>query len=171
MRLQMKKENIGGRSMNERNEIKKELRIQFESFDRYTCDHLIENHINKSRTVLRERIRTNKKIKVASSFYGDMQEIFQCIKNDLLSDDCLEQLADYFLDQEWLDPYYLYFEIPEKISGIAFLSSPNHDWAKGSVRCSEYVIIIKKSKNFLYDAKWAITSIYPFPSGMFFEHA
>lgn len=156
--------------MNERNVVKKELRTYFEEFDMYTCEHLIRNHINKSKTELRERIQKSKKIKIASSFYGDIQEVFQCIKNDLLSEDCLEQLADYFLDQKWMDPYYLYFEIPKEITGISFLASEDHDWSKGSIRCSEYVVIIKKSKNYLYNDIWAITSIYPFPSGIFFEH-
>ena len=155
--------------MNEIQEIKEELRIYFEHFDQNTCDHLIDNHINKSRTQMRERIRQNKKIKIASSFYGEREIIMNFIKEDLLSEDCLDQLADYFIDQSWMDPYYLYFDIPEDIKAISFLSAPEHDWEKGAVECSEYVVIIKKDKNFIYNDRWGIASIYPFPSGLFFE--
>lgn len=124
--------------MNERYEIQRELKKFFEKITLDNCGHLLQNHINKTEEQLKNRLKNNQKLEIVSSFYGSKAAIMQHIKDDLLSEDCLEQLTDYFLDQEWKDSYFLYFPIP---------------------------IIVKKAKNYIYSGKWTITSIFPFPVG------
>lgn len=132
--------------MNERYEIQRELKKFFEKITLDNCGHLLQNHINKTEEQLKNRLKNNQKLEIVSSFYGSKAAIMQHIKDDLLSEDCLEQLTDYFLDQEWKDSYFLYFPIPEDIKAIAYSSSNKHNWDKGNLKCEEYIIIIKKSK-------------------------
>ena len=133
--------------MNERYEIQRELKKFFEKITLDNCGHLLQNHINKTEEQLKNRLKNNQKLEIVSSFYGSKAAIMQHIKDDLLSEDCLEQLTDYFLDQEWKD------------------SSNKHNWDKGNLKCEEYIIIVKKAKNYIYSGKWTITSIFPFPVG------
>ena len=51
------------------------------------------------------------------------------------------------------------------IKAIAYSSSNKHNWDKGNLKCEEYIIIVKKAKNYIYSGKWTITSIFPFPVG------
>ena len=108
--------------MNERYEIQRELKKFFEKITLDNCGHLLQNHINKTEEQLKNRLKNNQKLEIVSSFYGSKAAIMQHIKDDLLSEDCLEQLTDYFLDQEWKDSYFLYFPIPEDIKAIAYSS-------------------------------------------------
>lgn len=151
--------------MNERYEVQRELKKFFEKITLDNCGHLLQNHINKTEEQLKNRLKNNQKLEIVSSFYGSKAAIMQHIKDDLLSEDCLEQLTDYFLDQEWKDSYFLYFPIPEDIKAIAYSSSNKHNWDKGNLKCEEYIIIVKKAKNYIYSGKWTITSIFPFPVG------
>lgn len=151
--------------MNERYEIQRELKKFFEKITLDNCGHLLQNHINKTEEQLKNRLKNNQKLEIVSSFYGSKAAIMQHIKDDLLSEDCLEQLTDYFLDQEWKDSYFLYFPIPEDIKAIAYSFSNKHNWDKGNLKCEEYIIIVKKAKNYIYSGKWTITSIFPFPVG------
>lgn len=90
----------------------------------------------------------------------------QTIKEDLLSEDSLDQLTDYFLDQEWKDPYFLYFQIPEGIKAAAYKFDHKHNWKKGALVCEEYIVVIKKKPDYLFSGNWGIASIYPFPTGL-----
>lgn len=60
---------------------------------------------------------------------------------------------------------FFIFPIPEDIKAIAYSSSNKHNWDKGNLKCEEYIIIVKKAKNYIYSGKWTITSIFPFPVG------
>lgn len=92
--------------------------------------------------------------------------LMQTIKEDLLSEDSLDQLTDYFLDQEWKDPYFLYFQIPEGIKAAAYKFDHKHNWKKGALVCEEYIVVIKKKPDYLFSGNWGIASIYPFPTGL-----
>lgn len=82
--------------MNERYEIQRELKKFFEKITLDNCGHLLQNHINKTEEQLKNRLKNNQKLEIVSSFYGSKAAIMQHIKDDLLSEDCLEQLTDYF---------------------------------------------------------------------------
>ena len=88
--------------MNERYEIQRELKKFFEKITLDNCGHLLQNHINKTEEQLKNRLKNNQKLEIVSSFYGSKAAIMQHIKDDLLSEDCLEQLTDYFLEKnDW----------------------------------------------------------------------
>lgn len=108
----------------------KELKRKFSKITLDYCGHLLENHINKTDEQLQRRLKDNRNLRVASSFYGEKSQIMQTIKEDLLSEDSLDQLTDYFLDQEWKDPYFLYFQIPEGIKAAAYKFDHKHNWKK-----------------------------------------
>ncbi len=150
--------------MNERIEIKKELKERFSEMTFDYCGHLLENHINKTDEQLQRRLKENRNLRVASSFYGERSQVMQAIKEDLLSEDCLDQLADYFLDQEWKEPYFLYFEIPNGVRSKAYKFDRN--WKKNSLKCEEYIVIVKKKPDYLFSGNWGIASIFPFPTGL-----
>ena len=152
--------------MNERLDIKTELKRKFAKITLDYCGHLLENHINKTDEQLQRRLKDNRNLRVASSFYGEKSQIMQTIKEDLLSEDSLDQLTDYFLDQEWKDPYFLYFQIPEGIKAAAYKFDHKHNWKKGALVCEEYIVVIKKKPDYLFSGNWGIASIYPFPTGL-----
>lgn len=152
--------------MNERSDIKKELKRKFSKITLDYCGHLLENHINKTDEQLQRRLKDNRNLRVASSFYGEKSQIMQTIKEDLLSEDSLDQLTDYFLDQEWKDSYFLYFQIPEGIKAAAYKFDHKHNWKKGALVCEEYIVVIKKKPDYLFSGNWGIASIYPFPTGL-----
>lgn len=80
--------------MNERLDIKKELKRKFAKITLDYCGHLLENHINKTDEQLQRRLKDNRNLRVASSFYGEKSQIMQTIKEDLLSEDSLDQLTE-----------------------------------------------------------------------------
>lgn len=65
--------------MNERLDIKKELKRKFSKITLDYCGHLLENHINKTDEQLQRRLKDNRNLRVASSFYGEKSQIMQTI--------------------------------------------------------------------------------------------
>lgn len=54
--------------MNERLDIKKELKRKFSKITLDYCGHLLENHINKTDEQLQRRLKDNRNLRVAFAF-------------------------------------------------------------------------------------------------------
>lgn len=117
--------------------------------------HLVNNHLNKSDTFLKNRCKVVKKN--VSSFIGQEDTIVEMLLSIILEhrDELIEYLADLDDDGTWEISGKLWSEV----QGKKFCNSINHHWEEGSLTCKEVVISFKKNphnKNLL-----VITSAYP----------
>ena len=118
-----------------------------------------EFHINMSSYKLKERLvkkDKEKKLKMASSFYGQKEEILK-MTQDLLVDSA-EELAEYMADEEDDEPWILMGNLSNNVTGRAFLRDRSHDWKEGPLTCSRFIIAIQKNHD---GERFHVTSCYP----------
>jgi hypothetical protein len=121
--------------------------------------HMDEFHINMSSYKLKERLvkkDKEKKLKMASSFYGQKEEILK-MTQDLLVDSA-EELAEYMADEEDDEPWILMGNLSNNVTGRAFLRDRSHDWKEGPLTCSRFIIAIQKNHD---GERFHVTSCYP----------
>ena len=118
--------------------------------------HLFVRHMNLKEDHMMNRCR-KESINV-SSFLGSSERIVEMIRNTLLAHQ--EEVAEYLADDVDQEPWIIYGELPEDIQGVAYLHGRSHDWSKGAISCTEFVVVIRKLQR---ENGFCVQTAHPIP--------
>lgn len=118
--------------------------------------HLFVRHMNLKEDHMMNRCK--KESVNVSSFLGSSERIVEMIRNTLLAHQ--EEVAEYLADDDDQEPWIIYGELPEDIQGVAYLHGRSHDWSKGAISCTEFVVVIRKLQR---ENGFCVQTAHPIP--------
>lgn len=129
--------------------IKEQIEASFE----LKKSHL-QLHINQSNSILKERIKTGYpnengkwvRVKAASSFIGDEQDIYDYILGFLTSEDTIRSIIRW-LDNSSSTNLVLMAKMPSNISGKGYIYGRAHNWENGPIVCDYAEFHLLRSAN------------------------